>query len=242
MKQILTIITVFICSYLSAQTNDIYKLHVKNLIVHDGPSEESKTIGELKRGDAIVILAEERDNWYQIQFGKKKGYILGPSLDQEEFWTLQVTANKGPTKAVCEDFENLYDPKLNNYLQINTGDGRDVVIKLMQKNASGSKCIRSIYIDANSETKIRNIPEGKYYVKVAYGNRWSLDISNNICYGKFNDNAIYEKSEEIYDFHITKTANGFQVPSYQLTLEIISDNKEGESTLDNQISEEDFNN
>lgn len=230
----------FICVSLSAQTKEIYQINVKHLNVHAKANQKSKVVGELKMGDAIVILSEE-DNWYEIEFGKKNGYILGPSLDQEEFWTKRLTATNLPTKAVCEDFEKQVDLKLNNYLQINTGKGRDVVIKLMKKRGSSDQCIRSIYVDANSEKKIRNIPEGIYYVKVAYGNNWKLANTNNICYGKFTNNAIYEKGEDLYDFSVTKTSNGYQVPSFQLTLEIITDNPDGMS-LENQISEEDFNN
>ena len=47
----------------------------------------------------------------------------------------------------------------------------------------------------------------------------------------------------MFDFSIVKTEKGHQVPSYQLTLEIIVDNPDGEKkVVENQISEEEFNN
>lgn len=240
MKHFFLLFALLTCSCLSAQKKDIYQINVKTLIVHAKPSPDSRTIGELTKGDVIAILSEA-NNWYLIEFGKKTGYILGPSLDQGEFWTKGTSSVNEPGRAICKDFENLYDPKLNNYFQINAGKDRDLVIKLMQKNSRGDRCIRSVYVEANSETMIRNIPEGNYYVKVAYGNNWKLIMTNNICYGKFTDNAIYELGEDIFDFHVTKTATGYQVPSYQLTLEIITENADG-TTLENQISEEEFNN
>lgn len=222
------------------QNQDIYQINVKSLVVHSKANSESKIVGKLNKGDAFVILSV-KDDWHEIKFGEKKGYILGPSLDQSEFWTKRATSKSEKTKVVCEDFTSQFDQKMNNYLQINAGTGRDLVVKLMKQSPTEDVCIRSIYIDANSEIKIKNIPEGNYYVKAAYGNNWKLNNINGICYGKFETDAIYEKGADIFDFNIIKTEKGHQVPSYQLTLEIITSNPDGK-VVENQISEEEFNN
>lgn len=239
MKYILSGLLLLVGLNLFAQ-KDIYQINVKSLSVHAKADPDSRIVGELKKGDAFVLISVQ-DNWHEIEFGKKTGFILGPSLNQGEFWTKRAGSAGETTKAICEDFESIYDSKLNNYLQINAGNDRDIVIKLMQQNPGGDKCIRSAYVEAGNEMKIRNIPEGTYYVKVAYGNNWKVTRHNNICYGKFSDSAIYEKGADLFDFSVTKTDNGYQVPSYQLTLEIITNNPDGK-VVENQISEEEFNN
>ncbi|MDH5474860.1 MAG: SH3 domain-containing protein [Cyclobacteriaceae bacterium] len=229
-----------IASIAYGQNQDVYQINVKSLVVHSKSNSDSKVIGRLNKGDAFIILSA-KDDWHEIKFGGKTGYILGPSLNQSEFWTKRASSKEVTTKMICEDFTEQYDQKLNNYLQVNAGADRDLVIKLIKHSSSNDDCIRSIYVEAGGEVKIRNIPEGKYYVKVAYGNNWKIDTINGICYGKFDSNAIYEKGADLFDFNIVKTEKGHQVPSYQLTLEIITNNPEGK-VVENQISEEEFNN
>lgn len=240
MRHLGILLIFFASSSAFSQTQDIYQINVNSLVVHNKPDADSKVIATLKKGDAFVILSIS-DNWHEIKFGKKEGYILGPSLNQDEFWSKRATSNNAPTKETCDDFTPLHNYDLNNYFQINAGSDRDIVVKLMKQSKSDDICIRSTYIDANTETKIRNIPEGIYYVKVAYGNNWKIRNINSVCYGKFETNAIYEKGADLFDFKVVKTESGYQVPSYQLTLEIITDNPDGK-VVENQISEEEFNN
>jgi len=241
MRSILVTFLVYITTFAFIQAQDVYQINVKSLVVHSKPKAESKVVGELKKGDAFVIISVNNE-WHEIKFGTKTGFILGPSLNQSEFWTKRVASTEKDAKGVCNDFTPKYNYDLNNYFQFNAGEGRDIVVKLVKKNNGGTdECIRSIYVEANSELKIRNIPEGVYYVKVAYGNAWSLRNINAICYGKFEENAIYEKGADLFDFSVVKTDKGHQVPSYQLTLEIISNNPDGK-VVENQISEEEFNN
>lgn len=240
MRFLLFLFFLMIAAIGNGQNQNIYQINVTSLVVHSKANSESKIVGKLNKGDAFVILSV-KDDWHEIKFGEKKGYILGPSLNQSEFWTKRASSKDKKTKKVCEDFTNQFDQKLNNYLHLNTGADRDLVIKLMKQSPSGDTCIRSIYIESNSEVKIKNIPEGNYYVKAAYGNNWKLNNINGICYGKFENEAIYEKGADLFDFNIVKTEKGYQVPSYQLSLEIITNNPDGK-VVENQISEEEFNN
>ena len=243
MRNIGLVLIVFMSSIAFGQSQDIYQINVKSLVVHSKPEAKSKVIAKLSKGDAFVILSI-KDNWHEIKFGKKTGYILGPSLNQNEFWSKRASSNSNaPTKEICDDFTPKHNYDLNNYFQLNAGADRDIVVKLMKKSSSKDICIRSLYVEANEEVKMRNIPEGLYYVKVAYGNNWKLRDINNICYGKFEANAIYEKGVDLFDFSVIKTEKGHQVPSYQLALEIIVDNPDGvKKVVENQISEEEFNN
>jgi curved DNA-binding protein CbpA len=128
--------------------------------------------------------------------------------------------------------------KIDNYLEVQVGGGTDVAIKLM--NFKTDKCIRYVYINRNSTFRIKNIPEGKYYLKIAYGKDWFSKVEDGQCVGKFIRNPMYEKGDNIMDFNLQHTDDGYSIPSFQLKLDIISTNKM--NTFDSQnISENEFN-
>lgn len=138
----------------------------------------------------------------------------------------------------CYNFKPIYS-NIDNYLNVNVGGNTDVAIKVM--NASSDQCIRFVYINSNSSFKIKNIPEGIFYLKIAYGKDWYMKNENGKCIGKFTKNPIYEKGQDLMDFNIQKTANGKSIPYYNLELDIVV--SDYSNTFDTQnISEDDFNN
>ena len=139
----------------------------------------------------------------------------------------------------CYNFEPQKDNSIDNYLQINVGGGTDVAIKLM--NLKDNNCIRYVFINRNSSYSIQNIPEGIYYLKIAYGMEWLSKIENGQCIGKFIRNPLYEKGEDIMDFTIQNSFNGSSIPSYSLSLDVISSSLSNSFSSHN-ISETDFNN
>ena len=139
----------------------------------------------------------------------------------------------------CYNFKPKTDNSIDNNLEINVGGGTDVVVKLM--NVKSEKCIRYVFINSGSSYQIRNIPQGVYYLKIAYGKEWLSKIENNQCIGKFIRSPMYEKGEDIMDFTIQKTYDGFSIPSFRLSLDVISSNLSNSFSSHN-ISETDFNN
>jgi hypothetical protein len=139
----------------------------------------------------------------------------------------------------CYNFKPKTDKSIDNNLEINVGGGTDVVIKLM--NVKSEKCIRYVFINSGSSYQIRNIPEGIYYLKIAYGKEWLSKIENNQCIGKFIRSPMYEKGEDIMDFTIQRTYDGYSIPSFRLSLDVISSNLSNSFSSHN-ISETDFNN
>lgn len=127
---------------------------------------------------------------------------------------------------------------INNYLEVHVGGGTDVVIKVM--NVDTEECIRYVFINSGSTYKIRNIPEGKYYLKIAYGKNWFSKIEGGQCIGKFIRNPLYEKGDDIMDFNLDYTSDGYSIPSFQLKLDVISTNTMSSFSSKN-ISESDFN-
>jgi hypothetical protein len=139
----------------------------------------------------------------------------------------------------CYNFKPKTDKSIDNNLEINVGGGTDVVIKLM--NVKSEKCIRYVFINSGSSYQIKNIPQGVYYLKIAYGKEWLSKIENNQCVGKFIRSPMYEKGEDIMDFTIQKTYEGYSIPSFRLSLDVISSNLSNSFSSHN-ISETDFNN
>ena len=139
----------------------------------------------------------------------------------------------------CYNFKPKSDKSIDNSLEINVGGGTDVVVKLI--NVKSEKCIRYVFINSGSSYQIRNIPQGVYYLKIAYGKEWLSKIENNQCIGKFIRTPLYEKGEDIMDFTIHKTYDGYSIPSFKLSLDVVSSNLTNSFSSHN-ISENDFNN
>ena len=134
-----------------------------------------------------------------------------------------------------------FNPKkgnVNNYLEIYVGSGTDVSIKVMNLNTE--KCVRYIFINSGSTYTIRNIPEGRYYLKIAYGKNWLSKVENEQCIGKFIRNPMYEKGEDIMDFNIKHSAQGSSIPSFKLELDVVSSGITNSFNSQN-ISESEFN-
>lgn len=127
---------------------------------------------------------------------------------------------------------------INNKLQVSVGGGTDVAIKVM--NNKTEKCVRYVFINSRTTYEITNIPEGIYYLKIAYGREWYSKIENGKCIGKFLRSPMYEKGSNIMDFNIQRTYDGYNIPSFQLQLDVISTNSQ--NTFDSKnISENEFN-
>jgi hypothetical protein len=129
--------------------------------------------------------------------------------------------------------------ELNNTLTVNVGGGTDVAIKVM--SLTDNRCVRYVFINSGSTYSIRNLPEDRYYLKIAYGKDWISKTENNLCLGKFMHQALYKKSDQVLDFNKQSTLDGYQVPSFELSLDVVSG--ENRASFDaSGISEDEFNN
>ncbi len=128
--------------------------------------------------------------------------------------------------------------KVKNHLEIYVGSGTDVSIKVM--NLNSNKCVRYVFINSGSTYTINNIPEGEYFLKIAYGKNWITKVENGQCIGKFTRNPMYEKGEDIMDFNIKHSPGGYSIPSFKLQLDIVSSSISNSFSSQN-ISESEFN-
>ncbi len=103
----------------------------------------------------------------------------------------------------------------DNYFDITMGDGYNVAVKIV--DASTDKCIRYAVVAENSTTTVSQIPQGKYYLKLAYGRDWMELETDSITIGKFTRNAFYERSREVYDFG---KKNSQQEVNYDLRINV----------------------
>ncbi|MEW7292368.1 SH3 domain-containing protein [Aquimarina sp. 2304DJ70-9] len=120
------------------------------------------------------------------------------------------------------NFKGKFDYKLDNYLKIKVGKNTEVVVKMykMGKTTADDELVRVTYINSSTTQFIRNVPEGEYYLKIAYGKDWRETVKNGKKFGTFTQNALYEKAPQVLDFNTVKTSKGINVPSYNLTLDL----------------------
>ena len=137
----------------------------------------------------------------------------------------------------CSDFKPKYDYSIDNELEIST-ISTDAALKIFDKK--NDKCIRFVFIKSGTIYKVKNIPEGVYYLKIAYGNKWSVIEGDSNCKGRFYSNSSYKRDDDLYNFNKKKYSDGrISIPSYTLKLyTTFSRNKTDNST--GSISEDDF--
>jgi len=233
-----------------AQDLEGYIVNSASLKLRSGPGTTFKEKNQLKKGTKVTLLEKNSDGWWKVRHNKEEGFVLSKHLVLDLLAGWEKQNFKSGEELKCENFQPSYAYEINNYLNIKVGNNTDVVVKLMKINEElGDMCIRIVYIRSSELYSITNIPEGKYYLKIAYGMDWRQKIINNRCIGKFIVNSIYEKGE-IMDFNIIKSVvtigndkyNKTKIPSFDLELNITTTNKSLVNEFNsNNISEKQFN-
>jgi hypothetical protein len=234
----------------SAQTNEQYLVNSKTLNMRSGAGIEYEVITTLSMGDAVTLIQKYENGWCVVDFEGTQGYVFSSLLKIDPYSGWEKKNYQSGITPDCENVTPKYDYDLDNYLRINVGSGTDVVVKLMKKGYYEDECIRIVYVRSSETYEIKNIPEGRYYLKIAYGKDYRKKILNNICYIKFMENAQYEKGSEILDFNKIKKPNerignniyeNWSVPSFELSLDVIVTNATKSTFKSNDISEAEFN-
>jgi hypothetical protein len=134
------------------------------------------------------------------------------------------------------DFEPQIDNGIPNYLRVRASRNTDVAVRLI--DAKTDKCIRYAFINEGESYDIKNIPEGKYYVKVAFGKEWTFSDTSR-CSGGFKQTPLYKKINKSFVFEMKSKHGGTSIPSYELELDMTV--SEGKQLKDTMISEKEFN-
>lgn len=190
------------------------------------------------RGDAKEMLSDFNGACRDWQTAKEKGYEV-PDYKINRCIPKVVNVPNGELYG-CYGVEPKYNRRLDNKLEIAVGSNACVAVKLI--NISNDKCIRYVFINKNSTYLIRNIPEGRYYLKIAYGDDWSIMEGQANCTGKFTKNTLFEKGQDVLDYNLIYSGKGYQIPSFSLKLNLVI-SEEGVSKFEtNTINENDFYN
>jgi hypothetical protein len=219
------------------------------LNMREGPNKETPIVFKLSKGDLVDLLEKETNGWWLVEHDNNFGYVYSSYLKKDEFAGWERTNYKSGTAPECENVVPKYDYEIDNYLKINVGSNTDVIVKLMKIGMLGGECIRIAYIRANDSYSMKNIPEGKYYLKIAYGKDYRQKIENNQCNVRFMINAEYKKGSDILDYNLVEGQpqwvggelyETWDVPSFELDLDVIISNRTNNFDSD-KISEEQFN-
>lgn len=190
------------------------------------------------RGDAKDMINDFDGACRDWQTAKDKGYSV-PDYKIKRC-TPQIVYVPNGELSGCNEIKPKYNKGLDNKLLITVGSNASVAVKLI--NISNEKCIRYVFINKNSTYSIRNIPEGRYYLKIAYGEDWSIMDGQSYCTGRFTKNTLFEKGEDILDYNLVYSGNGYQVPSFSLKLDVIITEDRMNSFSTDKINENDFYN
>ena len=105
--------------------------------------------------------------------------------------------------------------------------------------------IRIVFIKEGESIAIKNIPQGKYYLKEAYGKKWKQKNIDGKCIGEFSERPVYKKGQNIADFNIKKTvtatSENFQIPSYSLEIGVVFSKTKSNTHQTDVISNAEFN-
>jgi uncharacterized protein YgiM (DUF1202 family) len=245
-KKTTLILLLFSFAILSAQENDQYLVSSKTLNVRNGAGKEFKIVTKLNQNEAVSVLEKNDNGWWKIEFDGDEGYVFSDllTINPDSGWD-KKKYDSGQTPD-CENINPQFDYKIDNSLRVIVGSNTDVVIKLMKKQYNDNDiCSRIIFIRSGDTYYLRNVPEGIYYLKIAYGKDWRQKIVDNQCYGKFMRNAQYEISSNILDFNIIHKPNGHtSVPYFELSLDMVVSKyeKNRKSTFSSKnINETQFN-
>jgi hypothetical protein len=219
--------------------------------VREEPNLKAKILGTISGGKVVEVTNTDNPEWFFISYYGNAGYISSTLLEKIEesieykAWKKKIT--KTGESPDCENISPQYDNNLNNRLLIHVGNNANVAVKLM---TLFGECIRIVYINAGDDYSILNIPEGYYYLKIAYGKDWRQKIENGQCIGQFMIDPSYERGTEKLDYYKIKKPNiiegnkiyeNWELPSYELFLNIEYTKGDFNSFNSNKITEKEFN-
>jgi len=190
------------------------------------------------RGDAYDMIDDFDGACRDWQIAKEKGYEV-PDYKIKRCTPQIIYVSNGELSG-CNEIKPKYNKGLNNKLLITVGSNASVAVKLINK--ANEKCIRYVFINKNTTYSIRNIPEGKYYLKIAYGDDWSIMDEQPNCKGRFTKNTLFEKGEETLDYNLVYSGNNYQVPSFSLKLDVTISEDRMKTFNTDKINENDFYN
>jgi len=234
--------------YPQKPTSSYYYVNSESINLRSGPGLNYSVIQKINKNNNVLVIDTTNEEWWYVDHNGVKGYINSQYLSPDYYFDWEKITYSTGSIPQCENFSPEYDFSLDNYLRIYVGKGIDVVVKLIKITDTMDICNRVVYICEGDSYSIKNIPEGKYYLKIAYGKDFRQKIENNKCIMKFTKNAVYEKGIDTLNYLVQRTKvikdnkihEMTKIPSYEIYL-YISSNFINENFNSIAITEEDFN-
>lgn len=121
--------------------------------------------------------------------------------------------------------KGVYDNNSECYLIFKNGYSTDAIVCL--ENTVTGSTIRNEYIQAGTDYKMTNIPEGIYKVKTFSGNDWNPEktLNNGEINGAFDTDLSFstsDKPSDLIQMSITETGDGISYSTGEITLYRVS--------------------
>lgn len=235
MKTLFIILT-FIVAINSAiaQVGDGYRVKSDKLNLRVMPNKDSESLGLLSNGAELFVI-ETSNEWYKVEFGKYVGWVNKNYLEPKKENSYKKLNLKTGDSPECDNMNWKYDYTSKSSLLISVGNGADFAVKIM--NELNHDCIRAFYIRSGESICIKDIPQGRYYLKIGSGLDFRQGVEDGNCIMMFIKNASYQISnnpKDILDFIIkpkrVEVINGDEyevqdIPRYELHLQVPQNQK-----------------
>ncbi len=271
MKAILTPVLLLLAVFtMNAQEHELYFVSAETTDLRSGPGTNYNIVTQLSKGMQVDLISEDFGEWWTVQYRTMNGFVKAadllavmaavpqqpvaapqapassPVASTDSFDDWEDTQLKTGDEIECLNISPQYDYKLDNYLKIDVSEKTEAVVKLIKvgNNPSEEICYRIAYIQSGDTYLMKNIPAGKYYLKIAYGEEWKQQTTaDGKCIGRFVKKALYKMGDKILNYNPVRLAQGMDVPSFELSLDVSTDGSGSGSSFDtDDISEEFFNN
>lgn len=208
---LLFILLLFLFIPLSGQEITEYFVDVQELNIRSGPGTDYPVIGKYKKDQRLEVLKRSIAPWWIIRTEEGEiAYVNSNYVRSEKMEGWERVLHQTGDVPECSNVSPEYDFELDNFLRLKTGPGRDVIVKLMRMDSlsdyvtpnTPATCIRIAYVREGESHEFTNIPEGRYFIKTAYGLDFRKLVREDKCIVKFMELAYYELDNTIMDFHV----------------------------------------
>lgn len=203
--------------------------------VYNALVKEDYDMSPFEEFEANIGFGNLNTNSKRNNYPKSSSYTNAENVNQEPKYE-EIKYETGDIPYYAHFGNGEYDSNSLSELTLINYSSSDAVVLL----ANRFHVIRNIFIKKGSEFTMREIPEGKYIVKIMFGNSWNKDKYNgdNFPKGGFMKDVSFTESKwnDAFDFIFKRDYDGIEYPSYSLTLQKV---RNGNFST-NSISKDDF--
>jgi curved DNA-binding protein CbpA len=117
--------------------------------------------------------------------------------------------------------DEVADSYSKNSLTLHNTGQSELIVCLVRNNAAKAT-IRNQYMDAGATFKMNNIPDGKYFLKVYYGNNWNPEKKFPVkqVIGGFSNNEHFVELDDRFTMQQEQDGSSVKYSSYEVDLNL----------------------